>query len=178
MRKHIGVLLLSFLALLLPSCEGTVYLAKPNDTNLEYWITEDVSGKSFSSYEQQYGWFGAQVFYGKGYVPVRNADREVMEEPEVYVLYTVTSYPDFSDARQCVTDIQVRDPAITFYGLSLSSSYADFDAAFRKRGFQVNEETSSKDSHTAKRGRLTVWFQQGTAFGLAATVTNRYHVVF
>lgn len=40
-------------------------LAIPDDTNLEFWITEGASYDDFSEYQQILGWMGGSEFYGK-----------------------------------------------------------------------------------------------------------------
>ena len=46
-----------------------VFFSRPKDTNLEFWITESVKGKSFSNYETTREYEFAIAWYcGKGYL--------------------------------------------------------------------------------------------------------------
>ena len=47
---------------------------KPSDTNLAFWITQDVSRIDFSHYEEITGWFGARQYYGHGYHSTIDSD--------------------------------------------------------------------------------------------------------
>ena len=42
---------------------GSKTIDKPADTNLEFWITEDVTAFDFSGYYSVPGWFGASEYY-------------------------------------------------------------------------------------------------------------------
>ena len=61
-------------------------------TNLEFWIGEKVGDASFSGYQEKYGLFGGREYYGTGYMPTSDGNRQV--DPEHCVIYTVTSFPD------------------------------------------------------------------------------------
>lgn len=169
------------LALLVPlvglsGCSGNAdYLEKPADTNLDFWITQKVTWEDFSTYEAHGGMFGGELFYSKGSTPIRDSDHCVIKEPEVYVLYQVTAYPDYSDATTAVTAITIVDPAIHFYGISLSSSYAEFDQAVRAKGFTIHEENGA---HYGTKGRLAFGFNPGKNISLYAAVDNRNKICF
>jgi hypothetical protein len=113
---------LSVLAFLLSSCQSAAYLSKPSDTNLEFWLTQDVTNQDFSSHVSPGGYFGASAYYGKDY----------QTDAKSYVIYVVTGYPDYADNKKAITGITITDPAITFYSLSLASSQADFDQVMKK----------------------------------------------
>ena len=58
-------------------------------TNLEFWIRDKVNETSFSGYQEKGGLFGGREFYGTGYVPTLDGNRQV--DPEHCVIYTVTT---------------------------------------------------------------------------------------
>ena len=124
-------------------------------TNLEFWIGDKVDQSSFSGYQEKYGLFGGREYYGTGYVPTQNKDGMQMD-PERCVIYTVTSFPDYSSGKSAVTSIYITDPSVEFYGVSLNSSHKDFDELMKKQGFKI---TRSGESHrTAEKGKYSVTF--------------------
>lgn len=44
----------------------------PADTNLEFWIGQNVADVNWSEYDEIYGWFGANEYLGKGYHAAQN----------------------------------------------------------------------------------------------------------
>ncbi len=142
-------------------------------TNLEFWIAENVHQFDFSGYQEKYGLFGGTEYYGTGYVPTMDGDYPI--DPERCVIYTVTSYPDYADIEQHVTAIHITDPNIYFYGISLESSFAEFDAALKKQGFQIT--SSGKTAHVAKKGKCTITMTQ-EYIRIMVEVENRTGIVF
>ena len=78
---------------------------KPNDnindlsqplTNLEFWIAQNVDNVDWSKYQEKYGIMGGREFYGTGYTLTLDESGQQVD-PEHCVIYTVTSYPDYSD---------------------------------------------------------------------------------
>ena len=61
------------------------------------------------------------------------------------VIYTVTSYPDYSDYAQHITHIYITDPAIEFYGLSRNSSFEDFDYIMKQ--LKLTEQIAIKNGY-------------------------------
>ena len=89
---------------------GCTSISKPQ-TNLEFWIAENVDKIDFSSYQQKYGMFGGNMYYGMGYLPTLDENGQQVD-PEYYVIYTVTSYPDYMNKTKHVTRIEITDPKI------------------------------------------------------------------
>lgn len=122
-------------------------------SNLEFWISENVDNVDFSGYQEKYGLFGGREYYGTGYVPTIDEYGQQVD-PERCVIYTVTSYPDYSDKEQHVTGIYITDPQITFCGISLNSSFYDFELLIKEQGFEI---TSANENHrTASKGKYSV----------------------
>lgn len=127
-------------------------LPKP-DTNLEFWIGENVDNVDFSKYQEKYGMFGGHEYYGTSYIPTFDEYKQPID-PEHCVLYTVTSYPDYSNKEQHITGIYITDPDIVFYGISLSSSFEDFELSMTEQGFAI---TGSNENHrTAEKDKLSI----------------------
>lgn len=153
---------LSVLAFLLSSCQSAAYLSKPSDTNLEFWLTQDVTDQDFSSHVSPGGYFGASAYYGKDY----------QADAKSYVIYVVTGYPDYADNNKAITGITITDPAITFYSLSLASSQADFDRVMKKQGFALDAD------HLATKNNLTFRYTPSQSFVLTVKVSNREQRVY
>lgn len=127
-------------------------LPKP-DTNLEFWIGENVDDVDFSKYQEKYGMFGGHEYYGTSYIPTFDEYKQPID-PEHCVLYTVTSYPDYSNKEQHITGIYITDPNIVFYDISLSSSFEDFELSMTEQGFAI---TGSNENHrTAEKGKFSI----------------------
>lgn len=125
------------------------------DTNLEFWIGDNVDEVDFSSFQEKYGLFGGREYYGTGYIPTFDEDGMTID-PEHCVTYTVTSYPDYSSNKRHITGITITDPTIEFYGISLNSSHNDFAHLITEQGFKITD--TSANHHTAELGKYSVTF--------------------
>lgn len=157
----------------------SVYAPRPDDTSLEFWITDNVESVDFSQHNEIYGWMGAREFYGKGYSSVKDEDGNDVK-PEYYVSYLITAYPDYADGGEYVTQIEITDPAVSVYGLTVNSTIEEYDAVFRKMGYLISvEERGEHRLFTAvKNDSITFVFYEGTENGMPmltikAKVTNR-----
>ena len=149
---------------------------KPNPpaTNLEFWIGENVDTFDFSGYQEKYGLFGGREYYGTGYVPTFDEDGMTID-PEHCVIYTVTAFPDYSSEKSHVTGIYITDPAMEFYGISLNSTYEDFERLIKKQGFQI---TGANENHrTAEKGKYSVTFTK-EYIRINVEVSNMFGIQF
>ena len=142
-------------------------------TNLEFWIGDKVNETTFSGYEEKSGLFGGREFYGTGYVPTLDGDRQV--DPEHCVIYTVTSFPDYSSRKSAVTSIYITDPSVEFYGVSLNSTHKEFDKLMKKQGFKITD--TGAIPRTAKRGKYTITFTQ-KYIRISVNVSNLFGIQF
>ena len=127
-------------------------LSKP-ETALEFWIAENVDGVDFSKYQIKYGMMGGTEYYGTGYAPTVDEYGQQVD-PKHCVIYTVTSYPDYSDKEQHVTSIYITDPEIELYGITLNSSFEDFESKIKVQGFEIT--TSNEYYRTAEKGKYSI----------------------
>ena len=162
---------------------NTVSGEMPKDTTLEFWITEDVKDRDWSGHDEIYGWMGAREFLGSAYK--KNADADGSDQhPEHYVSYVITAWPDYADGGQFVTRIDITDPNVSVYGLTVNSSIEEYDAVFRKMGYVISvEERGVNTVFTATRAGITFELcirPDGLTPSLAikAEVTNREGIVF
>lgn len=153
--------------------EGMTQPVRPN-TNLEFWIAENVDSVDFSNLQEKYGLFGGREYYGTGYVPTIDENGQQVD-PEHCVIYTVTSYPDYSDKEQHITGIYITDPNVEFYGITLSCTYEEFMELIQQQGFAIIE--SNENAVSARCGK--VWITFTTEWiRIGVEVTNDQGIVF
>ena len=145
------------------------------ETNLEFWIAENVDHVDFSKYQEKYGFFGGHEYYGTGYVPTIDEDEYYQIDPEYCVIYTVSSYPDEMDKEQHITSIYITDPNITFYGISLNSSVAQFKYYMQQQGFDVTK--TGENSCKAEKGKFWVKFTQEYII-ISVEITNNSGIIY
>ena len=149
-------------------------LERPADTNLEFWIAENVDDVDFSGHESKYGIMGGYEYYGMGYAPT--IDKTGWQaDPQYCVIYTVTSYPDYSDTAQHITSISITDPSVTVYGLTVDSSFAEFDDVMRGNGFTI--EAVNENLHRAVNGKFIFSLSEGHLL-LRVEVSNKWGIQF
>ena len=173
MKKLLAIMLSAIVLITLVGC-GSNRLKKP-ETNLEFWIAENVDNVDFSNYQMKYGMFGGNMYYGTGYVPTLD-ENEQQVDPEHCVIYTVTSYPDYMNKAQHITRIEITDPEIELYGLSINSSKEDIKNVMEEQGFTVID---GEYGITAKKGKFTFDFNKHYNYiTIRVEVTNRFGIVF
>ena len=165
--------------------ESVVALEMPEDTTLEFWITEDVGNVDFSQHSEIHGWMGAREFLGKGYEAI-HIPGEGDRHPRHYVSYIITDWPDYESGGRFVTDIEVTDPTVTVYGLTVGSSFEEFDAVFKAMGYELSWADGAIKTRVAKKGRIkftltrAVWDnpQVIPKIRISAKVTNHSGIMF
>ena len=153
--------------------EETTPLPQPS-TNLEFWIGENVDSVDFSKLQEKYGIFGGREYYGTGYVPTVDENGQ-QADPDHCVIYTVTSYPDYSDKEQHITGIYITDPNVEVYGITLQSSIQEFMVLMKQQGFEIAEHS---DSYV--RAQLdNVWITLTAEWiRIGVEVTNEQDILF
>lgn len=142
--------------------------------NLEFWIAENVDKVDFSKHQIKYGMIGGTEYYGTGYVPTVDEHGQQVD-PEHCVIFTVTSYPDYSDKEQHITGIYITDPVISFYGISLNLSFDDFERLITQHGFQITD--SNENSRTAEKDKCSVTFTKEW-IRIRVDVENKDGIIF
>ena len=144
-------------------------------SNLEFWIAENVDDVDFSKYQIKYGMMGGTEYYGMGYVPTIDEEGQQVD-PEHCVLFTVTSYPDYSSKSQHITYISITDPSIEVYGLTINSSQEDIRYQLEvKNGFSIEE--LGGNTLVARKGDYTFSFSP-TEITIRVKVTNKQGIIF
>lgn len=164
---------------------NTVSGEMPKDTTLEFWITEDVKDQDWSEHDEIYGWMGAREFLGSAYK--KNADTDGSDQhPEHYVSYVITAWPDYADGGQFVTDITVTDPSVKVYGLTIASTYEEFDAVFELLGYELSWSEGAIETRIATKDGITFRLTRAVddnpdvvpQIRISAVVTNREGIVY
>ncbi len=163
-------LILSIFAFIICFCGCAYRLEKPENTNLEFWITQEMDSWYPEGYQQKYGMFGGSQFYGSTYEPTYDEHNQ-QTDPEFCVIYTITSYPDHSSKPNAITHIYISDPAVYVYGLTLNSSEE------RIKGVMAEEGYKHVEGLTFVKGKVSISFGDN-CIRLNARVTNKYGIIF
>ena len=164
---------------------NTVSGEMPKNTSLEFWITEDVKDQDWTGHDEIYGWMGAREFLGSGYK--KNEDPTGSNQhPEHYVSYVITAWPDYADGGEFVTDITVTDPDVKVYGLTIASTYEEFDAVFEPLGYELSWSDGAIETRVATKNGITFRLTRAVddnpnvipMFRVSAEVTNREGIVY
>jgi hypothetical protein len=182
MKQIALILVLTILLVILTSCSGKeTTLEMPEDTNLEFWITQDVAETDFSDYYEIVGWFGAKQYYGSGYLPAIDEDGYEVD-PEYYVKYMITAWPDYSDGGKYITSIDFNDPKVTVYGLTVDSSFEEFERIFSEMEYELSKESSEFfERYTATKKGISFSLENVNgkrSFSINAEVTNKKGIDF
>ena len=167
MKKIICFLLIGLLTMSVCGCSnsgGDIVDTRTEFSNLEFWITENVDGFDFSDYEEKVGLIDGNQYYGKKY-KIDDAD---MLSAEKYVLYTVSSYPDYSSETKHITGIYITDPSIYFFGLNVDSSPEEIVNTMKQFGYKFIGDATDI---TYKRDNVTITFDEKGIL-IKAKVTN------
>lgn len=168
--------LLIGLALLLSACtpsEKVIYIDRPEDTNLEFWITQRVNSIDLEEKGCTFlpGWFGASEYLDSRYAAID--DGSMLTAPEIHVTYLLTGYPDTLDER-AITRIEITDPTITVYGLTLNSTYEEIN----KRMTGVADSISTENQNTLFKIRNCSFTFTNERILIQVPVTNKSGIVY
>ena len=175
MKKAIVFLLSLLLLISLAGCSRK--LAKP-ETNLEFWIAENVEDVDFSKYQEhyRYGFMGSgRTYYGTGYVPTTDEDGKQVA-PESYVIYTVAPFPDVTSRKCHITGISITDPNVNVYGLTVNSSSEEIKETMERNGFKAVEVGNMGNVEWVK-GKFSIRFSEDS-IGIRVEVSNFWKVQF
>jgi len=139
MKKFKTLLLVLFSLSYLFGCGSSKYLEMPNDTNLEYWITQKVEATDFDNCTFLPGGFGCDKWLDSRYEAINEPDGGTHFAPDIHVTYIVSAYLDTSSKGNYVTRIEITDPEIYVYGLSMNSTSDVITSTMSNLGFVSNE---------------------------------------
>lgn len=170
----LGVLLAAiWVAVVFTRSDESYFPPRPEDTALEFWICDDGSLVDWSGYEEITGWMGAQEFLGKDYHMNGRGER-----PHLRMSYILTAWPDYADGGRYVTAIEITDPAVSVYGLTVGSSPEEFEQVMMSMGYEV-EALDDGFQRAVRDGFTFSIYRGGTPeLRISAEVTNREGIVF
>lgn len=162
------LLIMVGLLLIMTSCK-----VHDKNSNLEFYLTEEVTDYDFSNHIPKYGMFGGYQYYGLGYEPKRVEDGGLQIDPDECVIYTLTAYPDYSSKGLFVTSIEITDPDISYFGLNINSTYEEIEKVMKDLGFKKDKE----NGNIFKKGKYIYSFYDNVIY-LRVEVTNIFGIVF
>ena len=181
-KKLLLPLLLLCIALFaMVSCTSDKILAKPQDTSLEFWVTEKVTSEDFKDHYSVDDVFGAYKFFGKDYQPNEITEENSDIQPKHCVTYTVTAYPDYSSNNgkfDTVTRIEITDPQVSIYGITCDSTLQDFDKTLEKLGCTIQDKGLI---HIATYGKVKIAlasYDENKTLTIWVEVTNKQGLNF
>ena len=154
-----------------------IYVAKPEDTNLEFWITERATYQDFidKGCTEIPGMFGGSEFLDSRYEAVNQGS--MLSVPDVHVTYIVTGYPDVLD-ESAITSIEITDPIITVYGLTINSTKTEIDNRIADFSTVSREEkVGNETTYCFNIDKASFRFTSGK-ISISVEVTNNSGVVF
>lgn len=156
---------------------------RPKDTNLEFWIVDDVGGYDWSAHElTKMPWGGGGYYYGSKYRSEYLEDGTKIA-PEYYVEYHIYNWPDLADRGGYITNIYITDPEITVYRLTVNSTFEEFRKVFERKGYEVEIMSLKEKNDTITAYRSGFGFTLGklkgvNKFRIGARVTNNTGILF
>ena len=129
-----------------------------------------------TKYQEKYGMMGGTQYYGSGYVPSIDEEGNQLD-PEARVLYTVTSYPDFSSQTRHITSIYITDPSINVYGLTVNSTKDEVKSVMESNGFTYQDNDISNVVLYVK-DKVSFFFMEKSHINIRVKVENENQLVF
>lgn len=118
------------------------------------------------------GYFLASLYLDSRYEAItKDGESSTQIAPDIHVTYLISSYPDYSDGGLYVTNIEITDPTIHVYGLTITSSDEEITNTMESLGFL--EETENRWN---KNNCVFSFHDSGIIIG--AAVTNKNGIVF
>ena len=156
---------------------NNVYLDKPVNTNLKFWITQKVTYKDFTEDTYIPGWFGAEEYLDSRYEAIIGDEQDAMSYriPDIHVTYLVTAYTDYTSPQTAITRIEITDPEINVYDVGIQSTKEEIEQAMLKEGFMQHKGSDGNDSYYKNN---CVFYFTDSKLTINAYVTNKNNVVF
>lgn len=176
-----SIYIVSFLAALsLLSCNkasDSLYLKKPKDTNLEFWITERVTSIDLEDKGCTYlpGWMGAEEYLDSRYTA--DTSESMAKAPEVHVTYLLTGYPDTLDD-PAITHIEITDPLITVYGLTMESKDNQITSRLHDLADSFSYITTTEECYLSVKIQNCSFSFMSTKIVIDVPVTNNSGIVY
>ncbi len=159
------------------SANKVIYIERPDDTNLEFWITQRVSIKDLEDKGCTYlpGWMGAEEYLDSRYKADTSGD--MAKAPEIHVTYLITGYPDTLDDR-AITHIEITDPTITVYGLTLNSTESEIREKMNGVADSFSNMTENDENYLAFNVKNCSFSFMPEKIVISVPVTNKKGVQY
>lgn len=165
--------------------------ALKTETDLEFFILDDVADADFSAFQEIYGGFGASQYAPKRYGISESGIISEQQIPEQCVVYTVSAWPDHADGGAFVTDITITDPKVRLFGLTVDSTAEEFTQKCELLGYKKAEKQSEADQAArgikeyacveSKDGKYSIVLEktsERSTIRINAPVGNRNNIIF
>lgn len=181
MKKTVKLLAGCLCACALGACGESAsykFLDRPENTNLELWITQKLEAEDIKDMTELGGCFGCRLFLGSKYTPAYyDGNSFAPSTPNgPYVEYEASGYPDSSDSYH-ITGITIKDPEVTVYGLTMNSTKEEISRTMKDEGF-----------HEHCEGEYCKWSKHNCVFNfynnsdneiyIGASSTNLHHRIY
>lgn len=157
MKKIIFFVVILLNIICLSSCQEDDeirFLERPLNTNMEYWITQDMTGRDLIGHWMIEDQQNFKKFYSIEYIPYE-LNGEIIY-PHRYVIYEVSPYPTKDSDDHHITKVYITDLTVDVYGINLTNSFKEFDKALKDAGFDIVKK--NRERHIAKMDNITVYF--------------------
>lgn len=171
--KKVVIIFFTIICFLMTGCSKDIYLDKPDETNLSYWITQRVSHNDFTDCTFLPGGFGMDMYLDGRYEAV-NLENNA-SAPDIHVIYYVTGYPDLLDS-PAVSRIEITDPTILVYGLTMKSSESDIDSRMEEYKFKKSDNTEPGIKAYYKSN--TIFIFSSSSIIISASTTNNEGIIY
>ena len=168
-QKIRKTLLFLIILLIISSCTvEKFFLEKPEDTNLEAWITEPISA-AVNKMTFVPGMFGGDMYLGSKYKLVETDSKDYVL-PDEYVLYTYSGYPDLMD-RYHLVKIEIRDPEVFVYNLTMLSEQNIIEETMKSNEFKKHDDNTYSKNHCA-------FYFNSDGITIVATQSNKNNIIY
>ena len=167
------ILLLLSNALIFSSCGSDVKIAKPEDTNLEYWLWEPLNVDECT--ELYYGEEGVLTGYlANGYEAV-NKTNGFLTAPESAVVYWLMRYPYTDLGVMRIMRIDISDTIVYVWGLNINSTREEIIDAMHKAGLDSKIYIDKDDSIVFIHEKNWITFHYGKFIRITANWKTLSH---
>lgn len=131
------ILLLCTVTLMFSSC-GSEKIEKPEDTNLEYWLLDKLDTDSCTElYTTSSYYIG--TFLPKEYKATIDENGNLVAPSQV-VTYTLLNYPYTDFGAPKISRIDITDPNVYVWGLTINSTRKEIISTMKDRGFEIYDD--------------------------------------
>ena len=164
--------------------------ALKTETDLEFFILDDVANADLSEFQEIYGGFGASRYAPKRYGIPEGSIKE-QQLPDQCVVFIVSAWPDYADGGAFVTDITITDPKVRLFGLTVDSTAEEFIEKCELLGYKKADNIDEAERTArgikeyacvqTKDGKYSIALEKTSELAVIrinAPVSNRDNIVF